>query len=49
MAESKSLLVQNLLARPKMHHQWEGDNFWFQQVKWPGPAFGNILLFHKSR
>src|SRR6266850_1266839 len=25
MAESKSLLVQNLLARPEMHCQWEGD------------------------
>lgn len=25
MAESKSLLVQNLLARPDMHCQWEGD------------------------
>ena len=25
MAESKSLLVQNLLARPEMHRQWEGD------------------------
>jgi hypothetical protein len=25
MAESKSLLVQNLLARPDMHRQWEGD------------------------
>lgn len=25
MAESKSLLVQNLLARPEMHYQWEGD------------------------
>jgi ubiquinone/menaquinone biosynthesis C-methylase UbiE len=24
-AESKSLLVQNLLARPDMHRQWEGD------------------------
>jgi ubiquinone/menaquinone biosynthesis C-methylase UbiE len=25
------------------------NNFWFQQIKWPGPAFGNILLFHKPR
>jgi ubiquinone/menaquinone biosynthesis C-methylase UbiE len=25
VAESKSLLVQNLLARPEMHCQWEGD------------------------
>lgn len=25
MAQSKSLLVQNLLARPEMHRQWEGD------------------------
>ena len=25
------------------------NNFWFQQVRWPGPAFGNILLFQKRR
>jgi ubiquinone/menaquinone biosynthesis C-methylase UbiE len=25
MAESKSLLVQNLLSRPEIHFQWEGD------------------------
>jgi len=25
------------------------NEFWFQQLKWPGPAFGNILFFHKLR
>ena len=25
------------------------NNFWFQHVRWAGPAFGNILLFQKLR
>src|SRR2546422_1736116 len=25
------------------------NNFWFQHVRWPGPAFGNILFFQKRR
>ena len=29
----------------KLVHKF--NSFWFQQVKWPGPAFGNILFFRK--
>jgi hypothetical protein len=25
----------------------EFNKFWFQQMKWPSPAFGNILFFRK--
>jgi ubiquinone/menaquinone biosynthesis C-methylase UbiE len=25
------------------------NKFWFQRVKWPGLAFGNILIFRKAR
>jgi ubiquinone/menaquinone biosynthesis C-methylase UbiE len=36
-------------SSPRMQRVLHGLNrFWFRAVKRPGPAFGNILVFHKS-
>jgi ubiquinone/menaquinone biosynthesis C-methylase UbiE len=43
LAQPKSLLVQNLLARPEMHRQWEGDYRTAENEKFYELAFDYIV------
>ena len=42
---SESYTMLSAPPLKKLIHEF--NRFWFQQVKWPGPAFGNILFFRK--